>query len=101
MTVFKRVYEEKKGKRLLWQSIIQQKNTTFASPAEKLTASADHKELRGMLNGDLVRDKDKQYMMTIDRDESEILLCLVRNIWNKFLLFDQSRSGVAFFLCFF
>ena len=29
-------------------------------------------ELRGVLNGDLVRSKNSEYMMTIDRDESEI-----------------------------
>ena len=31
-------------------------------------------ELRGLLNGDLVRSKNSEYMMTIDRDESEIYI---------------------------
>ena len=69
MTVFKREYQGE-------TSVVAINNTTetqtIAIPAEKLGDGADQMELRGILDGNLVRDKDKQYTMTIDRDESEI-----------------------------
>ena len=65
-TIFKRQYEEE-------TTVVAINNTTetqsAAIPKQKLT---DDMELRGLLNGDLVRSKNSEYMITIDRDESEI-----------------------------
>ena len=56
-------------------TVVAINNTTetqsAAIPAQKLT---NDMELRGVLNGDLVRSKNSEYMMTIDRDESEIYI---------------------------
>lgn len=64
--VYKRVYENE-------TAVIAINNTTktqtISISADKLE---DEKELRGLLNGDLVRSADKEYMITIDRDMSEI-----------------------------
>jgi glycosidase len=94
MTVFKRVNQEE-------TSVVAINNTTetqtVAIPAGKLTASTDHKELRGMLNGDLVRDKDKQYTMTIDRDESEIYVLSKKSGINFFYLISLGVVLLSFF----
>lgn len=94
MTVFKRVYQGE-------TSVVAINNTTetqtVAIPAEKRTASADHKELRGMLNGDLVREKDNQYMMTIDRDESEIYVLSKESGINFLYLISLGVVLLAFF----
>ena len=95
MAVYKREYQEE-------TSVVAINNTTetqtVAIPAEKLTASADHKELRGMLNGDLVRDKDKQYTMTIDRDESEIYVLSKKSGINLFYLISLGVVLLSFFV---
>ena len=96
MAVYKREYQEE-------TSVVAINNTTetqtVAIPAEELAGGADNKELRGMLNGDLVRDKDKQYTITIDRDESEIYVLSEKSGINLYL-FDQSWSGSAVIFCF-
>ena len=95
MTVFKREYQGE-------TSVVAINNTTetqtVAIPAEKLTAGADNKELRGMLNGDLVRDKDKQYTMTIDRDESEIYVLSKKSGINFFYLISLGVVLLSFFV---
>ena len=95
MAVYKREYQEE-------TSVVAINNTTetqtVAIPAEKLTASADHKELRGMLNGDLVRNKDKQYTMTIDRDESEIYVLSKKSGINLFYLISLGVVLLSFFV---
>ena len=95
MTVYKREYQEE-------TSVVAINNTTetqtVAIPAEKLADGADHKELRGMLNGDLVRDKDKQYMMTIDRDESEIYVLSKKSGINLFYLISLGVVLLSFFV---
>ncbi len=69
MTIYKREYQEE-------MSVVAINNTTETQtvtiPVEKLVENAENMELRGMLNGDLARGKDRQYVLTIDRDESEI-----------------------------
>ena len=66
--IFKRQFENE-------TTVVAINNTTetqsAAIPAQKLT---NDMELRGVLNGDLVRSKNSEYMMTIDRDESEIYI---------------------------
>lgn len=67
MAVYKRVYQDE-------TAIIAINNT---SKSQNVTLNNDHieggKELRGMLNGDLVRSNDdNQYDLIIDRDEAEI-----------------------------
>ncbi|WP_428911348.1 alpha-amylase family glycosyl hydrolase [Niallia sp. Krafla_26] len=67
-SIYKRQYENE-------ISVVAINNTkgtqTATIQAQEL---ADDMELRGVLNGDLVRSQDKEYKITIDRDESEIYL---------------------------
>lgn len=66
MAVYKRVYQEE-------TTIIAINNT---SKSQNITLSNQQidgdKELRGLLNGDLVRSNNNQYDLIIDRDEAEI-----------------------------
>jgi glycosidase len=95
MAVYKREYQEE-------TSVVAINNTTetqtVAIPAEKFAESADNKELRGMLNGDLVRDKDKQYTITIDRDESEIYVLSEKSGINSIYLFSLGVVLLSFFV---
>ena len=81
MAVYKRVYENE-------TAVIAINNTmetqTVTIPVAEL---ADEKELRGMLNGDMVRSNDKQYRITIDRDLSEI-----------YLLSDKSGINISYII---
>lgn len=66
MAVYKRVY---KGE----TSIIALNNSTKSQRVTiKEEDLAPNKELRGLLAGDLVRSKDKEYSIIIDRDNTEI-----------------------------
>lgn len=66
MAVYKRVYQDE-------TAIIAINNT---SKSQNITLNNEQiegdKELRGLLNGDLVRSNGNQYDLIIDRDESEI-----------------------------
>lgn len=66
MAVYKRAYKDE-------ISVIAINNTsktqTIRIPANELK---DNKELRGLLNGGLIRSQQSEYMITIDRDFSEI-----------------------------
>jgi glycosidase len=66
MAVYKRVYQDE-------TAIIAINNT---SESQTVTLNSEQlegdKELRGLLNGDLVRSHDNQYDLIIDRDESEV-----------------------------
>jgi glycosidase len=66
MAVYKRVYQDE-------TAIIAINNT---SESQSVTLNNEHiegeKELRGMLNGDLVRSNDNEYDLIIDRDEAEV-----------------------------
>jgi glycosidase len=66
MSVYKRVYENE-------TAVIAINNT---SKSQNVTLNNEQieggKELRGLLNGDLVRSNDEQYDLIIDRDEAEI-----------------------------
>lgn len=67
-SVYKRVYENE-------TTVIAINNTTKTQTIS-ISASelADEKELRGLLNGGLVRSTDQEYVITIDRDMSEIFV---------------------------
>lgn len=66
MAVYKRIYQE--------ETVIIAINNT--SESQNITLNNEQiegdKELRGLLNGDLVRSNGDQYDLIIDRDESEI-----------------------------
>lgn len=68
LAIYKRQYENE-------IAVVTINNTT---ETQTVTISAQElandMELRGSLNGDLVRSKDNEYVITIDRDESEIYL---------------------------
>ncbi|MBB6443510.1 alpha-amylase family glycosyl hydrolase [Bacillus benzoevorans] len=64
--VYKRVYEDETTVIAINNS---SKTQTISLSAGELE---NEKELRGLLNGGLVRSADKTYMITIDRDMSEI-----------------------------
>ena len=64
--IFKREYENE-------TSVVAINNTTKTqSVAISADELQDEMELRGRLNGDLVRSQNHEYTITIDRDESEI-----------------------------
>ncbi len=66
VAVYKRVYGNE-------TTVIVINNTTKTQTISIAASELeDEKELRGLLNGDLVRDAGKEYMITIDRDLSEI-----------------------------
>ena len=66
MLVFKRVYQD--------ETVIVAINNTTKSQGVVLPSAElqDGKELSGLLNGDLVKSKNKQYHLIIDRDQAEI-----------------------------
>lgn len=66
VAVYKRVYED--------ETTVIAINNTSKTQTISFSASEleDEKELRGLLNGDLVRSAEKKYTITIDRDMSEI-----------------------------
>lgn len=67
MLVYKREY---KGE----TAVVAINNTTKSQSATLSTEFEDNKELRGLLNGDLVRSEDGKYKIIIDRDEAEIYI---------------------------
>jgi len=93
MAVFKRVYQDE-------TSVIAINNTTetqtVAFSAEHLADDTEDKELRGMLNGDLVRGKDSEFTMTIDRDESEIYVLSEKSGLNITYLVALASVLIAF-----
>ncbi|MGN1401476.1 MAG: alpha-amylase family glycosyl hydrolase [Bacillus sp. (in: firmicutes)] len=90
---FKREYKS--------EVIITAINDTSSTQKITLTAEQldDNKELRGLLAGDLVREKDGNYQIVIDREESEIYalaektgikvgyLAAVAAVWILFAIF--------------
>lgn len=65
MIVFKREYEGE-------TSVIAINNTTKSQSVTLAEELEDEKELRGLLNGDLVRSEDGQYRIILDREMAEI-----------------------------
>ncbi|EKN70296.1 alpha-amylase domain protein [Neobacillus bataviensis LMG 21833] len=66
MIVYKRVY---KGE----TSVVAINNSTESQKVVLTDKQlADNKELRGLLAGDIVRSRDHQYILIVDRDNSEI-----------------------------
>jgi glycosidase len=66
LAAFKRVYKKETVVVVINNTT---KTETVTIPAKEL---AGDKELRGILNGDLVRSSDDAFTITIDRDESEV-----------------------------
>lgn len=66
MAVFKRVYNG--------ETVVVAMNNTTQTQTVNLDEKEleKNKELRGMLNGDLVRSKDSGYSITIDRESTEV-----------------------------
>jgi len=79
--VFKRTYGEETTVVALNNTT---ENKTVTLKAEELEAN---KELRGELNGDLVKSKNDEYTITSDRDESEI-----------YVLSNQSNINYSYFI---
>ncbi|WP_423801481.1 alpha-amylase family glycosyl hydrolase [Neobacillus sp. SAB-20_R2A] len=103
MAVYKRVY---KGE----TAIVAVNNT---NKSQKVTLKGDQieggKELRGLLGGDLVRSSDNQYILIVDRDNSEIyvlaektglnlkfiaaaIVPIILAIWFLLLIFRRSKT---------
>ncbi|WP_312475539.1 alpha-amylase family glycosyl hydrolase [Neobacillus sp.] len=80
MVVYKRVY---KGE----TSVIAINNT---SKSQKVILTAEQlagdKELRGLLGGDIVRSRDNQYILILDRDISEIYVLTEKSGMNYTLI---------------
>ncbi len=95
MAVYKREYKEE-------TSVVAINNTTetqtVAISSEELAEGASDKELRGMLNGDLVRSKDLKYTMTLDRDESEVYLLSEKSGINLVYLISLGVVLLSFFV---
>ncbi|MCH6265229.1 MULTISPECIES: alpha-amylase family glycosyl hydrolase [Neobacillus] len=106
MAVYKRVY---KGE----TSIIAINNT---NKSQKVTLTGDQveggKELRGLLGGDIVRSRDNQYILILDRDNSEIYVLAEKTglnlkfiaaavipgilaIWFLLLVFRRSKTNIV------
>lgn len=90
--VYKRTYEEE-------TTVIAINNTTETQTvpitAEQLKPN---KELRGVLNGDLVKDKNNEYRLTIDRDESEIYVLSPKSDIQYSYIIAISAVLIAFFV---
>ncbi|MFE4426958.1 alpha-amylase family glycosyl hydrolase [Peribacillus butanolivorans] len=79
--VFKRVYGD--------ETIVVAMNNTTETQSIILTDKEleKNKELRGMLNGDLVRSKDNSYSIVIDRETTEVYTLSPKSIINIPYLF--------------
>ncbi|RRN72561.1 alpha-amlyase [Peribacillus simplex] len=75
-SVFKRVYGD--------ETIVVAMNNTTETQTINLTEKEleKNKELRGMLNGDLVRSKDNSYSIVIDRETTEVYTLSPKSIIN-------------------
>jgi alpha-amylase len=75
-SVFKRVYGD--------ETIVVAMNNTTETQTINLTDKEleSNKELRGMLNGDLVRSKDNSYSIVIDRETTEVYTLSPKSIIN-------------------
>ncbi|MGE6378832.1 alpha-amylase family glycosyl hydrolase [Peribacillus muralis] len=75
-SVFKRVYGE--------ETMVVTMNNTSETQTIKITDKEldNNKELRGMLNGDLVRSKDNSYTIVIDRESTEVYTLSPKSIIN-------------------
>lgn len=67
MIVYKREYEGE-------TTVVALNNTTKSQSVTISTELEDNKELRGLLNSDLVRSEEGKYKIIIDRDEAEVYL---------------------------
>lgn len=70
------------------------KTQTVSIPSEELHAEM---ELRGLLNGDLVRSKDNQFTITIKRDESEVYKLSPKSGINISYIIAIASVLIAFF----
>ncbi len=95
LAVFKRQYEDETTVVAINNT---SKNQSFDIPAEDL---ADGKELRGLLNNDLVRSENGSYTLIIDREEAEIYSLEERSGLNYSFILAIAGVLAAFFLLIF
>lgn len=90
--VYKRSFED--------QTVVVALNNTTKTQTVSINAEelAAEKELRGALNGDLVRSKDNKYTLTIDRDESEIYVLSNISSINLSYIFAIAGVLIVFFV---
>ncbi len=93
MMVYKRVYQ---GETTVVAINNTQKSQHVALTSTKLE---DGKELRGLLNGDVVKDRDKQYNLILDRDKAEIYVLKDKTGINMPLI-GANLAVIAAFLLF-
>ncbi len=90
MAVYKRVYKDETTVMAINNTT---KTKTVAISADKL---ADNKELRGLLNGGLIRSNEKKYTLTIDRDMSEIYVLTDKTGINISYIIAMAAVLIAF-----
>ncbi|WP_285767609.1 alpha-amylase family glycosyl hydrolase [Peribacillus sp. SI8-4] len=91
-SVFKRVY----GKETMVVTMNNTSETQTIKIADK--ELGQNKELRGMLNGDLVRSKDNSYTIVIDRETTEVYTLSPKSTINIPYLFVIGLVLLIFFL---
>ncbi len=92
MVVYKREY---KGE----TAVVAINNTTKSQAVTLTSELEDGKELRGLLNGDLVKSEDGAYKLIVDRDEAEIYVLAEKSGLNIPLI-STSAAVVILFLGF-
>ena len=92
MAVYKRTYNDE-------TAVIALNNTsktqTINIPEEQI---AQNKELRGMLNGDLVRSKDNHYTIVMDREAAEVYTLDAKSTLNTPYLVVMGLVVIIFIL---
>ncbi|MCJ7840378.1 alpha-amylase family glycosyl hydrolase [Lederbergia sp. NSJ-179] len=80
MVVYKRQYKS--------DTVVVAINNSLKDQAVRLTKDqlADEKELRGLLNSDLVRSDGGEYQLVIDRDQAEIYKMMEKSGYNIFFI---------------
>ncbi|WP_077211153.1 alpha-amylase family glycosyl hydrolase [Bacillus dakarensis] len=89
MAVYKREFEDE-------TVVVALNNSTFSQSVTITSELEDNMELRGLLNGDLVRSAEGQYQIILDRDEAEIYLLAEKTGVNIPLIAATSSVAVGF-----
>jgi alpha-amylase len=93
MTVYKREYQGE-------TTIIAINNTSKTQSVTLSGELEENKELRGLLNGDLVRSKGNEYNIVLDRDKGEIYVLADRTGLNYVYILTMTAIIVGFLLFF-
>lgn len=91
MAVYKREFEEE-------TVVVALNNSTFSQSVTISSELKDNMELRGMLNGDLVRSVEGKYKIILDRDEAEIYILAEKTGVNLPLIAATSSVAVGFII---